>query len=102
MRRVVLLLATVAGVVLLVVAMGLVPSQRLAEAQTEEDSPTGPTLQFGCDVVKVAAIDPILDPEHSHEHVFYGNQGVAADSTYESLVANKVTTCSLPSATSSY
>jgi negative regulator of sigma E activity len=75
MRRVVLLLATVAGMVLLVVAMGLVPNQRLAEAQSEEDSPTGPTLQFGCDVVKVAAIDPILDPEHPHDHVFLRKPG---------------------------
>ena len=102
MRRVVLLLATVAGMVLLVVATGLMPDQRLAGAQTEEDGLAGPTLQFGCDIVKVAAIDPIVDPEHPHEHVFYGNKGVDADSTYESLVNNKDTTCSLPFATSSY
>jgi Domain of unknown function (DUF1996) len=101
MRRAVLLIAAGASMVLLV-AMGLEPNQRLAEAQTEEDILTGPTLQFGCDVVKVASIDPIVDPEHPHDHVFYGNKGVDADSTYESLVANKDTTCSLPSATSSY
>jgi Domain of unknown function (DUF1996) len=98
----VLSLTAVAGTVLLVVAMGLVPDQQVAEAQTEEVGLTGPTLQFGCDVAKAAAIDPILNPEHPHDHVFYGNKGVDADSTYESLVANKDTTCSLPFATSSY
>jgi Domain of unknown function (DUF1996) len=102
MRRAVLLLATVAGTVLLVVSLGLVPDQQVAGAQTEEDGLPGPTLQFGCDVAKAAAIDPILDPEHPHDHVFYGNKGVDEDSTYESLVANRDTSCSLPFATSSY
>ena len=102
MRRAVLLLTTVAGTVLFVVAVGLVPYQPIAEAQSEEAGVSGPTLQFGCDVVKVAAEDPILNPEHPHDHVFYGNMDVSADSTYESLVANKDTSCSLPFATSSY
>jgi hypothetical protein len=92
----------VVGTVLLVAAMGLVSGQRPAEAQSEEDVVTGPTLQFGCNVAKVEAIDPILDPEHAHDHVFYGNKGVTADSTYESLVNNKDTTCSHTFATSSY
>jgi Ca2+-binding RTX toxin-like protein len=52
--------------------------------------------------MKVAAIDPILDPEHPHDHVFYGNTGVDADSTYGSLVINKDTTCHRTYATSSY
>lgn len=59
-------------------------------------------MHFGCDVVKVAPIDPILDPEHPHDHVFYGNKGVDADSTYESLVNNKDTSCDHSYATSSY
>jgi hypothetical protein len=102
MSRAVLLLTTVASTVLLVVALGLVPNLRQVDAQTEEDSLSGPILQFGCDVVKVAAEDPIVGPEHPHDHVFYGNKGVNADSTYESLVANKDTSCNLPFATSSY
>jgi Domain of unknown function (DUF1996) len=102
MRRAVLLLTAVAGTVLLVVAMGLVPNQHLADAQTEADGSSGPTLQFGCNVVKAAAEDPIVDPEHPHDHVFYGNKGVDADSTYESLVAHKDTSCNLPFATASY
>src|SRR5918995_6396213 len=92
----------VAGTVLLVVAMALVSGQRQAGAQSEEDALTGPTLQFGCNVLKVAAIDPIFDPEHPHDHVFYGNTGVDADSTYESLVNNPNTTCANTYATSSY
>src|SRR4051794_10294709 len=102
MSRAVLLLTTVASTVLLVVALGLEPNLRQVDAQTEEDSLSGPILQFGCDVVKVAAEDPIVGPEHPHDHVFYGNKGVNADSTYESLVANKDTSCNLPFATSSY
>src|SRR5215204_3329946 len=104
MRRAVLLLAAVAGMALLVMASGLMPSQqRTANAQTEEDGVTGPTLQFGCDVVKVAAEDPIKDdPAHAHDHVFYGNMGVNAGSDYKSLVADTRTSCSLPFATSSY
>jgi hypothetical protein len=92
----------VAGTVLLVVAMALVSGQRTAGAQSEEDVLTGPTLQFGCNVLKVAAIDPIFDPAHPHDHVFYGNTGVDADSTYESLVSNPNTTCANTYATSSY
>ena len=92
----------VAGIVLLVVAMGLVSGQRPAGAQSVEDVTTGPTLQLGCGVAKVAAMDPIFDPEHPHDHVFYGNKGVNADSTYETLVSNTDTTCSLTFATSSY
>ena len=102
MRRTVSLLAGVAGMVLLVVAMGLGPAERRAEARSEEDALTGPTLQFGCNVLKVAAIDPIFDPEHPHDHVFYGNTGVDADSTYESLVNNPQTTCANTYVTSSY
>ena len=92
----------VAGTVLLVVAMALMSGQRTAGAQSEEDVLTGPTLQFGCNVLKVAAIDPIFDPAHPHDHVFYGNTGVDADSTYESLVSNPDTTCANTYATSSY
>ena len=92
----------VAGTVLLVLAMGLVSGQQPAGAQSVEDVNTGPTLQFGCNVTKVAAMDPILDPVYPHDHVFYGNTGVAADSTYESLVSNLDTTCSHTFATSSY
>ena len=92
----------VAGIVLLVVAMGLVSGQRPAGAQSVEDVTTGPTLQLGCGVAKVAAMDPIFDPEHPHDHVFYGNTGVNADSTHETLVSNTDTTCSHTFATSSY
>src|SRR5918998_4496124 len=95
----------VAGTVILVLAMGLVSGQRPAGAQSVEDVATGPTLQFGCGIAKVAAIDPIFDPEHPHDHVFYGNTGVDADSTYESLVNNletPSTTCDHTYATSSY
>jgi len=92
----------VAGTALLVVAMALVSGQRTAGAQSEEDVVTGPTLQFGCNVLKVAAIDPIFDPVHPHDHVFYGNTGVDANSTYESLVNNPDTTCANTYATSSY
>ena len=102
MSRAVLLFATVAGTVLLMVAMGLVPVQPVADTQTQVDGLSEPILQFGCKVVKSAAEDPILDPELPHDHVFYGNKGVDADSTYESLVANKDTSCNLPFATSSY
>lgn len=92
----------VAGTVLLVLALGLVSGHRPAGAQSVEDVTTGPTLQFGCGVAKVAAMDPIFDPVSPHDHVFYGNTGVNADSTYESLVSNLDTTCSLTFATSSY
>jgi Domain of unknown function (DUF1996) len=93
----------VAGTVLVVVAaIALVSGQGPAGAQSEEDVLTGPTLQFGCNVLKVAAIDPIFDPEHPHDHVFYGNKGVNEDSTYESLVSNPDTTCAPTYATSSY
>jgi Domain of unknown function (DUF1996) len=92
----------VVGTALLVVAMGLVSGQRPAGAQSEDDIVTGPTLQFGCGVLKVAAMDPIFDPEHPHDHVFYGNGGVDVDSTWESLVSYPYTTCSHTFATSSY
>ena len=101
-RNTVVCAGMVAGTILLVVAMGLVSGQRPAGAQSEEDVATGPTLQFGCNVLKVEAIDPILDPENSHQHVFYGNEGVDANSTYETLVENTATTCSHTFATSSY
>ncbi len=51
----------VAGMMLLVVAMGLRTGQRPAGAQPE-DSLRGPALQFGCDVAEVGALDPIFDP----------------------------------------
>jgi hypothetical protein len=44
----------VAGTVFLVVAMALVSGHSPAGAQSEEDALTGPTLQFGCNVLKVA------------------------------------------------
>jgi uncharacterized protein DUF1996 len=62
----------------------------------------GPIIKFQCSVAKVAAIDPILDPQHPHDHVFYGNKGVNADSTADSLAANKMTTCARGFATSSW
>ena len=84
------------------IVAGSVFGEQVIGAQSEEDVLTGPTLQFGCHVLKVAAIDPIFDPEHPHDHVFYGNTGVDADSTYESLVNNPHTTCANTYATSSY
>jgi hypothetical protein len=92
-----------AGTLLFVVSIGLVSAQRLAAAQEESTSTArGPILQFGCDVAKVGAMDPIFDPQHPHEHVFYGNKGVDAHSTYDSLVNNPDTSCSRTFATSSY
>jgi hypothetical protein len=73
-------------------------------ATTSEAGPNqrGPIIKFQCSVAKVEAIDPILDPQHPHDHVFYGNKGVNADSTADSLAANKMTTCSRGFATSSW
>jgi hypothetical protein len=60
------------------------------------------TLQIGCEVWKTEAIDPIVDPapEAAHLHDFIGNRSTNADSTFESLVANKSTSCATPSYTS--
>ena len=62
-----------------------------AEAQTKGGP--NPTLQFGCGVVKIAEIDPILDPTHPHRHVFFGNEGVNAESTFKSLSQDRRTSC---------
>jgi hypothetical protein len=62
----------------------------------------GPLIKFHCSVAKTEAIDPILDPMHPHEHIFFGNRGVDADSTGESLAANQDTTCAKDYATSSW
>lgn len=64
-----------------------------------------PTLQFNCAYLKTEAIDPILDPPAgaSHDHDFYGNRGVNANSTFESMSADgQTTTCRIGAATSSY
>jgi hypothetical protein len=60
------------------------------------------TMQIGCEVWKTDAIDPIVDPPAgmAHRHDFIGNLSTNADSTFESLVANKRTSCATPSYTS--
>ena len=64
--------------------------------------PGARTMQIGCEVWKTAAIDPIVDPPAGmvHRHDFIGNRSTNADSTFESLVANKSTSCATPSYTS--
>jgi hypothetical protein len=74
------------------------PSQAKPSAE-----PSLPTLQFDCAYLKTEAIDPIVDPAVSHDHDFYGNTGVGAQSTYESMSASgQGTTCHIHEATSSY
>jgi uncharacterized protein DUF1996 len=64
--------------------------------------PDARTMQIGCEVWKTDAIDPIVDPPAgmAHLHDFIGNLSTNADSTFESLVANKSTSCATPSYTS--
>jgi uncharacterized protein DUF1996 len=64
--------------------------------------PDARTMQIGCEVWKTEAMDPIMDPPAgtAHLHDFIGNRGANADSTFESLVANKSTSCETPSYTS--
>ena len=64
--------------------------------------PDARTVQIGCEVWKTDAIDPIVDPPAgtAHLHDFIGNLSTNADSTFESLVANKSTSCATPSYTS--
>jgi len=64
--------------------------------------PGARTVQIGCEVWKTDAIDPIVDPPAgmAHRHDFIGNLSTNADSTFESLVANKSTSCATPSYTS--
>jgi Domain of unknown function (DUF1996) len=64
--------------------------------------PGARTVQIGCEVWKTDAIDPITDPPAgmAHLHDFIGNLSTNADSTFESLVANKSTSCATPSYTS--
>jgi hypothetical protein len=55
-------------------------------------------LQFTCDVAKIGAFDPALDPPpgKSHDHIFYGNTSVNPRSTPVSLAKHdkrKDTTC---------
>ena len=57
-------------------------------------------MQIGCEVWKTMAIDPITDSPNAHLHDFIGNLSTKADSTFESLVANKSTSCATPSYTS--
>jgi hypothetical protein len=59
-------------------------------------------VQIGCEVWKTDAIDPIVDPPagSAHLHDFIGNLSTNANSTFESLVANKSTSCATPSYTS--
>src|SRR5215210_1073076 len=62
-----------------------------------------PSLQFNCDYLKTEAIDPILDPLQAHVHDFYGNTGVNARSTFQTMsVDGQSTTCRIGAATSSY
>ena len=74
----------------------------ISTADTQEGNKIGPQLQFTCGVAKVAEIDPIVDPEHPHDHVFYGNKGVDANSTHQTLVENPATTCTSELISSSY
>jgi hypothetical protein len=70
-----------------------------ASREAQASHSRGAVLQFRCVPLGVMSIDPILDPEpeHTHSHVFFGNRGVSADSTHESLKANTSgTTCRLP------
>jgi hypothetical protein len=70
--------------------------------QTAATGPDARTMQIGCEVWKTEAMDPIMDPPvgTAHLHDFIGNRGTTADSTFESLVANKSTSCETPSYTS--
>jgi hypothetical protein len=63
-----------------------------------------PRIIFTCSVAKIAAIDPILDPEPgmSHKHVIGGNREANADSTAQSLRNNKDTSCRRQYATGLY
>jgi Domain of unknown function (DUF1996) len=71
-------------------------------AQIAAIGPDARTMQIGCEVWKTDAIDPIVDPPvgTAHLHDFIGNLSTNADSTFESLVANKSTSCATPSYTS--
>jgi Domain of unknown function (DUF1996) len=70
--------------------------------QIKAIGPGARTMQIGCKVWKTAALDPIVDPPAgtAHLHDLIGNLSTNADSTFESLVANKSTSCATPSYTS--
>ncbi len=58
-----------------------------------------------CQFSHRATDDPIVAPNlpgGSHSHDFFGNQSTNNGSTYESLVANKVTTCNRTGDTAAY
>lgn len=68
--------------------------------------PQGRTPQFiaDCDVSHYAFDDPIVHPGHvgaSHQHVFFGNTHVRADSNFDELLDGG-TTCDQPLDTASY
>jgi len=53
-------------------------------------------FRFECDPAHVLADDPVVypgKPGRSHGHQFYGNQSINAYSTYESVRATGLTTC---------
>ena len=90
------LIAVLWALTTIALVIGVTPDQ--AQAQR-----TGPILQFGCKVAKVAAMDPITDDRHPHKHVFYGNnKSIDPDSTWSSLVNEPSTTCARSFATSAY
>lgn len=60
------------------------------------------TLQIGCAATKTAYMDPIVRPPDPMMHVFFGNKGVKAKSTYSQLVRSKATTCNRNYDTNSY
>ena len=93
-------ISVAAAAVLLAVAVLSTVVSLGASRTSQAASP--PTLQFACDYLKRASIDPIMDPAVPHVHEFYGNRSVNANSTHNSLRANPATTCRIKEAASSY
>jgi hypothetical protein len=86
----------------LIVSVCLSATNR-ALSQDVDNPRIGPVLQISCQVVKTAAEDPFFPTEpNAHDHVFVGNTSISMTSTFESLLAANSTSCSKPSATSSY
>jgi len=97
MRRVCILVASVAALVVSLVAVDT----------TADAARTGGVFQSGCKLVFTKTMDPFAeelgqDPAHSHLHEFYGNKNIYQGATYSYLVNHPATTCKRQIVSSSY
>jgi hypothetical protein len=98
-------LVSLAAVAAVVIA-GCSGSDADDDAASGRVGPQGDVGQFvvECALSHTGFDDPIVHPGHSgasHQHVFFGNRDVGADSTYEAL-AGGATSCDQPRDTAAY